>query len=145
MAVQVIFFEKPGCTNNTRQKQWLRERGVAVVAINLLEHEWSEAKLLQFFGELPVADWFNRSAPRVKSGEVVPEQLSRDEALALLLTEPLLIRRPLLRWGDEQRVGFDATAIARWLGIPGEVEGRGALGETCPRPERPCVVEEGRS
>ena len=141
MAVQVIFFEKPGCTNNTRQKQWLRDCGIAVVAINLLEHEWSEAELLQFFGDLPVADWFNRSAPRVKSGEVVPEQLSRDEALTLLLAEPLLIRRPLLRSGDERKVGFDPALIADWLQIPIGESGS-TIKETCPRPAQPCMAEE---
>lgn len=137
--LQVTFFEKPGCTNNTRQKQWLRERGVEVEAIDLLAYPWSEGELLEFFGELPVSDWFNRSAPRVKSGEVVPELLSSHEALQALLEEPLLIRRPLLRKGDERRVGFESESIAYWLRIRGD-DGLTSLGESCPRPERPCDV-----
>ncbi len=138
---QVTFFEKPGCGNNTRQKQWLRERGVVVVAIDLLDYPWSEVELLAFFGSLPVCDWFNRSAPRVKTGEVVPERLTQQQALQLLLQEPLLIRRPLLRKGEERRVGFDSTAIARWLAIRGE-DGGMTLDESCPRPARPCTAEE---
>jgi nitrogenase-associated protein len=141
--VQVTFFEKPGCTNNTRQKQWLRERGVAVVAIDLLDYPWSEAELLAFLNALPVSEWFNRSAPRVKSGEVVPERMSREAAMRALLQEHLLIRRPLLRKGDERRVGFDTGAIASWLGIRGD-DDRASLGENCQRPERPCSTGEER-
>jgi nitrogenase-associated protein len=142
--VQVTFFEKPGCANNTRQKQWLRERGVVVVAIDLLDHTWSEGELLAFFTELPVSDWFNRSAPRIKAGEVIPEQLSRDEALRVLLQDPLLIRRPLLRKGDERRIGFESSAIAHWLGIRGSDESTSPA-ESCPRSERPCSTEEERA
>ncbi|HEY0635283.1 MAG TPA: ArsC/Spx/MgsR family protein [Gammaproteobacteria bacterium] len=140
--MRITFFEKPGCANNTRQKQWLGEQGVAVEAIDLLAYPWCETELLAFFGALPVSEWFNRSAPRVKSGEVVPEKLTQQAALPLLLQEPLLIRRPLLRRGDERRVGFDSEAIAAWLGLRAE-QGLSRLSESCPRPERPCVVEEG--
>lgn len=141
--VQLTFFEKPGCANNTRQKQWLRERGVEVVAINLLDHPWREDELLAFFNGLPVSDWFNRSAPRIKAGEVVPEQLTRDEALRALLQEPLLIRRPLLRKGDERRVGFDGGAIANWLGLRSS-DDLSSPAESCPRPAWACSTEEER-
>lgn len=141
--VQVIFFEKPGCTNNTRQKQWLRERGVVVVAVDLLDHPWSEGELLAYFDGMPVSEWFNRSAPRVKSGEIVPEQLTPAAALQLLLQEPLLIRRPLLRQGGERRVGFDGDAIARWLGVRGDGVTT-KISEECPRPDKPCVSAEER-
>jgi nitrogenase-associated protein len=70
-----------------------------------------------FFIGLPVAQWFNRSAPAVKSGEIVPEELDEPTALALMRDNPLLIRRPLLQVGDERRVGFDAAAIDAWIGL----------------------------
>ncbi|HEY0720413.1 MAG TPA: ArsC/Spx/MgsR family protein [Gammaproteobacteria bacterium] len=138
---QIIFFEKPGCINNIRQKEWLRERGVKLEAIDLLTFPWSKEELLAFFGALPVSDWFNRSAPRVKSGELVPECQTQHEALRLLLQEPLLIRRPLLRKGDERRVGFDSEAITRWLGIRSEEQAL-IIDESCPRPARPCGTGE---
>ncbi len=138
---QITFYEKPGCTNNTRQKQWLKERGVQVEAIDLLTYPWCVDELLEFFGDLPVNEWFNRSAPRVKSSEVVPEQLSQRVALQLLLHEPLLIRRPLLRKGDERKVGFDHKAIAAWLDIHVD-DASTEPEEICPHPEQPCKEEE---
>jgi nitrogenase-associated protein len=114
---QVIFFEKAGCSGNARQKKLLLESGHEVQARDLRHKVWSNFALLEFFTGLPVAQWFNRSAPAVKSGEVVPEELDEPTALALMRDNPLLIRRPLLQVGDERRVGFDAAAIDAWIGL----------------------------
>lgn len=78
----------------------------------------------------PVAQWFNRAAPRVKGGEVVPEALDAESALTLLLQEHLLIRRPLMQRPDGERlVGFDTSAVERFVGlntatnVPSSMEG----------------------
>jgi nitrogenase-associated protein len=117
----VLFFEKPGCANNSRQKSWLAAAGHRVQALNLLTHPWSAEELLAFFGSRPVSEWFNRAAPRVKSREILPETLGAEAALSLLLEEPLLIRRPLLVAEGRREVGFDVAAIHAWLGLPGSV------------------------
>jgi len=114
---RITFFEKPGCANNTRQKAWLVEAGHEVEPISLLTHKFSRQELLSFFGERPVAEWINRAAPRVKSGEIVPEQLSAEQALDLMLTDPLFIRRPLLMVEGKREVGFEVAKIHAWVGL----------------------------
>jgi nitrogenase-associated protein len=128
----LIFYEKPGCANNARQKLLLKNAGHEVVARNLLDEPWTAERLRAFFGELPVPDWFNRAAPRVKSGEIVPERLDADTALALMLAEPLLIRRPLMECGGKRIAGFDAERVAAWIGAPRVREEHGDL-QTCRR------------
>lgn len=118
MAV-VTFYEKPGCKGNLRQKTLLAAAGHTVQAKSLKGEPWTAETLLAFLGPLPVADWFNRSAPAVKSGEIVPENLGFEHALRLLLENPLLIRRPLMQVGEERRVGFDAAAVNAWIGLSG--------------------------
>lgn len=113
----IVFYEKPGCGNNTKQKAWLAASGHTVLARNLLTEKWSVARLRAFFDGLPVAQWFNPSAPRVKSGEVNPAVLNAQTALGLMLAEPLLIRRPLMEVDGEFRVGFDADAVRAWIGL----------------------------
>ena len=113
----VTFYEKPGCGNNTRQKAWLSASGHTVVAKNILSEKWDAKSLRAFFGDLPVAKWFNPSAPRVKSGEVDPTVLEAQQALEMMLAEPLLIRRPLMEVAGELRVGFDAQAVDQWIGL----------------------------
>ena len=113
----ITFYEKPGCKGNLRQKALLEAAGHTVEARSLKATAWTADALLQFLGALPVSDWFNRAAPAVKSGEIVPEHLGFEDALHLLLENPLLIRRPLMQVGDERMVGFDPAAVDRWIGL----------------------------
>jgi len=115
----VVFYEKPGCQGNARQKALLEAAGHTVVARDLRREAWNAERLLDFLSPLPVADWFNRSAPAVKSGEIVPENLGFETALHLLLDNPLLIRRPLMEVDGRRQVGFDAAAVAAWIGLDG--------------------------
>jgi len=60
---RIVFFEKPGCVNNARQKALLKAAGHTVNARDLLAHHWKAAELRAFFGDRPVVEWFNPSAP----------------------------------------------------------------------------------
>ena len=129
--VQVIFYEKPGCINNTKQKALLKAAGHEVIAYNLLKTPWTVSSLRLFFGDRPITEWFNKTAPLVKSGEVIPENLDSKTALQLMTTNPLLIRRPLIQVGDTYKVGFNREEIDDWIGLasPKIVEDL----ENCPR------------
>lgn len=129
MAV-VLFYEKPGCINNTKQKKLLRQAGHTVIEKDLLNTPWQEETLLEFFSALPVVNWFNSSAPSVKSGEVVPESCNVEQALSLMINEPLLIRRPLMKVNTEVMVGFEQDTVDRWIGLQSKTEDDV---ETCPR------------
>ncbi len=141
MAV-VKFWEKPGCANNTRQKAVLAASGHTVIAASLLAEPWEAERLRSFFGDRPVAEWFNRASPRVKSGEVVPETATAEAALAAMLADPLLIRRPLMEAEGRREVGFDPALIEAWIGLgPSERP----MSEACPREaakEPPCPTPE---
>lgn len=116
---QILFFEKPGCLGNARQKLALQAAGHQLVVRSLLAEPWTREALLAFLEVLPVAAWFNRASPRVKRGDVNPDSLAPEPALALLLADPLLIRRPLMRRLDDgsHRVGFAADDIHAWIGL----------------------------
>ncbi len=137
---KVIFYEKPGCKNNTKQKILLQAAGHQLEIHNLLTEAWTKDNLRLFFGDRPVVEWFNQAAPRVKSGEVVPEQTDAESALTLMLSDPLLIRRPLMQVGDQRNVGFDVEVINNWIGLQAVDETQRAKSEelmsqdlqTCP-------------
>jgi nitrogenase-associated protein len=141
----ILFYEKPGCGGNARQRAALEAAGHTLQRRNLLTAPWTRASLLEFLAPLPVPDWFNRAAPRIKGGEVQPDALSAEDALVLLLAEPLLIRRPLMQRSDNlsRHVGFDTPAVHAWVGLgtnpasPASLEGCASPTERCATPAIP--------
>lgn len=135
----LIFYEKPGCGNNARQKRMLQDAGHELVVRDLLSEPWTVERLSDFFNGLPVVDWFNRAAPQIKSGEIDPAQVEADTALAMMLENPLLIRRPLIETEHWKLTGFDTKVIEARLGIAANRDEPRSL-EACPRhhAETPC-------
>jgi nitrogenase-associated protein len=131
----ILFYHKPGCATNARQKRMLEAAGHAVTARSLLAEPWTAEALRGFFGSTPVTTWFNPAAPRVKSGEIVPEKLDAADAIALMLDDALLIRRPLVEADGQRCAGFDRKPVTSLLGNSVD---HGA--EACSRPEAttPC-------
>jgi nitrogenase-associated protein len=119
--VQVIFYEKPGCGGNARQKALLTASGHELDVRNLLAEPWTAESLRPFFGARPVRDWFNQASPRVKGGEIDIDAQTEASAIALMLNDPLLIRRPLMRVGERRESGFDQELVDAWIGLkPGD-------------------------
>jgi nitrogenase-associated protein len=127
---KVLFWEKPGCAGNARQKALLAASGHEVVARDLRAEPWTAGRLRSFFGDRPVPAWFNRTSPRVKSGEIDPEALDEAAALGLMLADPLLIRRPLMQVGERRETGFEPALVAAWIGLQPDAP---VVDETCRR------------
>jgi hypothetical protein len=53
---KIIFWEKPGCRGNARQKEILLASGRELEVRNLLTEPWTEVALSLFFGDRPVID-----------------------------------------------------------------------------------------
>lgn len=128
--VAMIFWEKPGCSGNARQKAALRAGGHALEVRDLRTEPWTPARLRPFFGDRPVTEWFNRRAPAIAAGAIRPESLTEADALALMIADPLLIRRPLIAVAGRSECGFEPTRLAALIGaaLPA-----GVAVEDCPR------------
>ena len=113
----IVFYEKPGCGGNARQKAALRAAGHTLEVRDLLRTPWTPDTLLPFLQAQPVPAWFNRAAPRVRQGLIDPDTLNAEAALACLLAEPLLIRRPLMQCGTRHHLGFETEAVHAWVGL----------------------------
>lgn len=139
----ITFFEKPGCMNNTRQKKLLKSAGHQLIERNLLSEPWTPGRLRPFFRDEPVANWFNRAAPRVKNGEVVPEQINAELALTMMVEDPLLIRRPLMVCGSLYLCGFDADEVNQLLDSDVVEQQQSETLQRCAKEDgHKCKVEE---
>jgi arsenate reductase (glutaredoxin) len=109
---RITFFEKPGCINNTKQKQWLEAAGHRLDVRNILEHPWTHEELRSYLPGTQPADWFNRTAPLIKSGELDPDAFNEAEALDAMVQMPLLIKRPLIQIDNIRLQGFNEKELA---------------------------------
>ena len=121
----ILFYEKPGCQTNSRQKKILSDSGHSLVVRDLLSEPWSFETLFPFLENLPVSQWFNRASPRVKSGEISPEMLDEKKSMEYLLSDHLLIRRPLIECMGKKMAGFEIDVISRLTGVSGPIHDEG--------------------
>ncbi len=139
---EIIFFEKPGCINGEKQKAILRAAGHSLSCIDILKYPWSPEKLLVFVAGKEAAEMINYTAPVVKRGEIVPERLSFDEALKLMVADPILIKRPLIAVNGLSIQGFSDPRLAPYLG---DWDGRDDV-TTCPNLQTlSCDEQKGES
>jgi nitrogenase-associated protein len=107
----ITFYEKPGCAGNNRQKELLVRSGHSLVVLDLLSHPWNSKELRPFLGGKPANECFNAAAPDVRDGFINPSSFSDEEAMALMVANPLLIRRPLMVIEGRYFQGFDTALL----------------------------------
>jgi len=113
----IIFYEKPGCKTNAKQKQAFRDAGCKIIERDLLNHGLEPAELYEFFKGMPVTKWFNPNAPMIKTGKINPVSLDKETALQMLMDDPILIRRPLMIVKGKKLSGFNKWFLEKLLDI----------------------------
>ncbi|WPD23842.1 MAG: hypothetical protein SD837_04605 [Candidatus Electrothrix scaldis] len=106
--MNVEIYVKPECKNNKKQIEMLKSKGHDVTVKNIFEEDWTTEKLAPFFQKLSFDRWHNPYAPRIKSGEVDPAKLTKENIFTEMINDNYLIRRPLLQVKDRYDCGFDS-------------------------------------
>jgi len=113
---QMVFWEKPGCINGGRQKKILTDAGNVLECSNILEKQWTGEELMRFVAGKSASECMNFTAPAVKRGEIDPGSLSLDQAIELMIEDPILIKRPLIEVDGAYIQGFADTRLKQYLG-----------------------------
>lgn len=113
----LLLIEYPKCSTCRRAKAWLEAQGVAFTTRHIVEENPTREELAEWYKRsgLPLKRLFNTSGQRYRALGLKDRlaELSEEEALALLATDGMLVKRPLLV--DDQFVlaGFRE---AEWRG-----------------------------
>lgn len=115
----MLFLEYPPCSTCKKARQWLTDRSITFTARHIKEHNPTAEELSawQEKSGLPLKKFFNTSGLLYKSlnlKEKLPT-MTRDEQLALLATDGMLVKRPILVTGDTVLVGFKAAEWEKLL------------------------------
>ena len=109
----IIFYTKLGCAGGIRQREYLTTSGHIVEERSLLDTKWTPETLRPYLERLDITEWYNKNAPEVKAGIVIPGSLSSKDTLNLLCSNPILIKRPLMKIKDELIAGFDVDFLSK--------------------------------
>jgi arsenate reductase (glutaredoxin) len=105
------------CDTMKKARAWLETEGVAYDFHDYKTAGIGEARLRGWTAELGWERLLNRSGTTFrKLPEADKEGLDGDRAIALMLAQPSMIRRPVLDLGDRRLVGFSDEAYRDSLG-----------------------------
>lgn len=111
---KLVFVEYPKCTTCQKAKRFLEESGIPFADRHIVENPPTADELREWIkrSELPVKKFFNTSGLRYKAlalKEKLPT-MSDEEQIALLATDGMLVKRPILVTPNTVLVGFKADA-----------------------------------
>ena len=108
--MRILFLEYPKCSTCKRAKAWLTENGVAFDDRHIVEDNPTAEEFKAWWEKsgLPLKKFFNTSGLVYKEQnlkERLPD-MSAEEQLALLATNGMLVKRPLVIGEDFVLIGF---------------------------------------
>lgn len=100
-------------------RELLVQKGYAVAERDYFKEPFSEAELRGLIaeaGEAGAAAVFASRSPALKKRGLAAAELSDERKVSLMLEEPRLVRRPIVRLGDRLIIGASVKAITEALG-----------------------------
>ena len=99
--MNVLFIEYPKCSTCKKAKAWLEERGVSFADRHIVEDNPSADELRAWHeaSALPIKRFFNTSGMLYREMNIKAQLdagMTDEEAYALLATNGMLVKRPLL-------------------------------------------------
>jgi len=71
--------------------------------------------MVELLQERPASEMFNSRSPSVKSMGLEPTKLSNDELIDLMIQEPRLVRRPVVRIDSKVYFAADSKVLEKLL------------------------------
>lgn len=107
----VLFIEYPPCSTCKKAKRWLDEHGIAHTDRHIVEDNprVEEIASWQQASGLPLRRFFNTSGMKYRELGVKAQLdagMSDEDARALLASDGMLVKRPVVVTGDTVLVGF---------------------------------------
>lgn len=117
MTIQFIHY--PKCTTCKKAQKWLDDNGIAYEGIHIVEQTPSKEQLKAYYeaSGLPLKKFFNTSGMKYRELQLKDKlpTMSEDEQLALLASDGMLIKRPLVTDGKKLTLGFkESDFLETW-------------------------------
>ena len=106
----MLFVCYPKCSTCKKAQAWLDTHGLSYQVRDIKTQNPSQEELRRWHSEsgLPLKRFFNTSGQQYRGLELKDKlpQMTEDQQLALLATDGMLVKRPILLTGSKVLVGF---------------------------------------
>ena len=120
-AIRMLFLEYPKCSTCQKAKKWLDEHQIPYEDRHIVENNPTFEELKDWYERsgLPLKKFFNTSGMLYKEMQLKDKllQMSEEEQYALLATDGMLVKRPVLVGDGFVLTGFKESTWAEALGI----------------------------
>lgn len=118
--MSILFLEYPPCSTCQKAKKWLSAHNTEYTSRHIKEQNPTKEELAAWVKKsgLPVKKFFNTSGLLYKSMALKDKlpSMSQEEQIALLATDGMLVKRPLIVAEDYVLVGFKEKEWEEKLG-----------------------------
>ena len=114
-AVQAQIFGFNDCQDTRKAQRFFKERGVSVHFVDLNERPAARGELRRFAEKFGAAALVDRDGARFKALALRVAGDSPERLLERALTEPRLLRTPLVRCGGRVAVGHAPETWQAWI------------------------------
>ena len=97
----------------------LLQKGLEVTDRDFFKETLSESEVRDLAAMVGTENIFARRSPSLKKLGLADKELSDDEMVNLMLREPKLVRRPLIKVGDKLMVGGGNAAVGATIAEAG--------------------------
>ena len=94
----------------------LLQDGLELEERDFFADPFTEAEIRELLCERDPADFFSWSSPSLRKMGLKRDELPGDRLIEMMVDEPRLVRRPLVKLADELIVGTDKKAMSRVFG-----------------------------
>ncbi len=100
----------PNCNSCKKAKKWLEDHHLSVEAIHIVESPPTESDLLNYIEKsgLPINKFFNTNGKKYRELNIKEKikEATIGEKVAILASDGMLIKRPIITDGTSVTVGF---------------------------------------
>lgn len=112
--MNIQIFGVPKCAETRKAQRFFKERGIRLQFIDLNERGLSKGELRAVAAQVPLARLLDRGSKRFVAKGLAHAWLDTAAIESLLLTDPLLLRTPIVRNGREATVGYCPEVWEGW-------------------------------
>lgn len=122
--MSILFIQYPKCTTCIKAKKFLVENNIEFQDRHIVENNPTKEELALWIDKsgLEVKKFFNTSGKLYKEMNLKDKikDMSKDEAVELLSTNGMLVKRPILIDGDKVLVGFKEDNYEKFTNRPSQ-------------------------